>query len=44
MCSANFGVPNVHLTHMHLRYTSETHFEDLMFEVVKNCGNSQGLR
>ncbi len=40
--SANFGAPNVYLTRMHLRYTSETHPEDLMFEVTENRENFQG--
>ncbi len=40
--SANFGAPNVYLTRMHLRYTSETHPEDLMFEVTDNRENFQG--
>ncbi len=40
--NANFGAPNVYLTRMHLRYTSETHPEDLMFEVTDNRENFQG--
>ena len=40
--STNFGAPNVYLTRMHLRYTSETHPEDLMFEVTENRENFQG--
>ena len=40
--SENFGAPNVYLTRMHLRYTSETHPEDLMFEVTDNRDNFQG--
>ncbi len=38
----NFGAPNVYLTRLHLRYTSETHPEDLMFEVTDNRENFQG--
>ena len=40
--SANFGAPNVYLTRMHLRYTSETHPEDLMFAITDNRDNFQG--
>ena len=40
--NTNFGAPNVYLTRMHLRYTSETHPEDLMFEVTDNRENFQG--
>ncbi len=38
----NFSAPNVYLTRLHLRYTSETHPEDLMFEVTDNRENFQG--
>ncbi len=38
----DFSAPNVYLTRLHLRYTSETHPEDLMFEVTDNRENFQG--
>ena len=39
---SDFGAPNVYLTRLHLRYTAETHPEDLMFEVSDNRENFQG--
>ena len=38
----DFGAPNVYLTRLHLRYTQETHPEDLQFEVTDNRENFQG--
>ncbi len=40
--NSDFGAPNVYLTRLHLRYTAETHPEDLVFEVTDNRENFQG--
>ena len=40
--SGDFSAPNVYLTRLHLRYTAQTHPEDLRFEVSDNRENFQG--